>query len=276
METQGLRRVTLAEMGQRLPHGRKFGGEVRQGYRMRQASQQVEIDVYAARTNSATTHYPGRRIVDCLRVVLDDLYGVDLRGMSEAEALTTIAVAPFVDVHTLINVRYWKRRRWLYTPNVLTCPVCREIIPPETKLNPGELGVLAYDTWDQQPSVEVVLDEAVEVGGKLAKRFKLEVPSWASSYYDLDVTDFRNEEAQRSALVEAAVVEVDDWKTLPARGWSRKVDPAAIDEVTVALSRLAGGPSSWLPAKCPKHDRDVNPCKGIVAVPFSWMELRAF
>jgi len=270
-----LTRGTLAEMGQRLPHGRKLGDECRQDFELKPASTRVEIAVGDVRANREHVGNSNRMLVYALKECLASVGGRTIEEIAKPGGdivVPTIAGLPFVDIITMLYYRQWKqRKRVVFTAETNTCPRCRHPIPAGTELDLGDMVVYYHEPWSTPPTITVEIEPQKIPGLGEVKSLTLKVPAWMESHFTLSDQDMRNDTRQKLAIVEGAVCGTDtrpvEAFVRPPKGYMIDLPPDTIDSLVVDVFGLSGGPVPMLPAKCGRDG-----CSGAVDVPFSWRE----
>ena len=265
------RRVTLAELGQRLPYGRKLGSEHRADYVMREPSVQLDIDIYDAKTSESVRGFPGKAVSETLRLMLLDVCGKVIPEMGKEDSTLLVSHLSVPDVLTMLYARIFQRRPMLYTTGPMKCS-CGSVVPAGSPLSVGQMLVEIHEPWTDPPTKVVEFDEPVvikDLGGEI-RQLTLGVPTWLASHGDLTDKQFSNDAYRRAATVEAAIIgsdlnPVERFKR-PKRGYLFLTHPDILDRLLMEVIRLQRGPIPAIPATCPG-------CKTEILVPFSWREV---
>lgn len=273
-----LERLTLREMGQRLPHGRVLGTECRQDYELKFASSRVTI---ALGDVAARPEFDGRQtrmIVAALSEILVNVCGRPLGEMGKADTTAAAFLSTLVvpDVRTILYAWAWKRRRKLHTSIGLMCPDCGKLIPAGTELDIGDMPVDCYEHWAVKPTKVVTFDEPMQIKALGEVRsVTVEVPTWLGSHYDLSDRDLRNDERVKHEMVEGAIIGTDQREpekfVRPPKGYLLDLPSDVVDQIAVEVVRLSAGPIPLLPAKC-QAEKDGKRCEGAVPIPFDWRQ----
>jgi hypothetical protein len=262
METTAvLKRVTLAEMGQRLGHGILQDGKWSGGYELRRPMLDVEIEIDDSVQQPGLEEYPGRRMAWSLRTALESLCGKKMRDLSDKEALSMITLLPYTDVILLMYARFALKNPTIPTGEGTKCQ-CAHMIPAGSLIRPGGMDVDMLEPWRECPTLEIELDEPTEIEGLgTVKMLIVQVPSFRSTWYDMTEQQMRNGLRMRSRLVEPAIVGTDkhpvDKFVPPPEGYlARSMLRSDYEKIESKVLTFCGGVRPAFPLACPKCEAD--------------------